>query len=142
MTPSAGSSWSTNGCSSSRLAPMPLTSSRGTPPPVPGRTVTRSGWPSTTMLRIAGGPVLAGPVLPGLVLPAPVLPGPVLLSAPRRKLIGIRPLPVQDVQAGRGVQGTELAAAQPAGPVLLPPAARGQPRRIVRPPAARHGLGG
>ena len=76
--------------------------------PVPGRTVTRSGWPSTTMLRITGG---------GL-----------LLGSPRRKLIGIGPLPVQHIQAGGGLQRRELAAAQPAGPVLLPVAAVREPR--------------
>jgi hypothetical protein len=51
-TSSEASSASTSGCSSSRLAPMPLTSSSGVRVGSPGRTATRSGWFPTTTTRM------------------------------------------------------------------------------------------
>src|ERR1035438_5366901 len=111
-TPRDGLSASTNGCSRSRLAPMPLISSSGTRSGCPWRTATRSCWSPTLMPRIVSVPV-----------------------------DGIRS-PVENVGAWRRVQRREFLAAQAARALLQAAAALGQPGRVVRPPASflRNGL--
>ncbi len=76
---------------------MPLTSSRGTPGAVPGRTVTRSGWPSTTMLRITGA------------------------AARRRKLIGIGRYRSITYRPGAASSGGNWVLPSPSGRSFSPP---------------------
>ena len=61
MTGRRGSSASTNGWNSSRLAPMPLHSSSGGQPAVPSRTETRMVRPPTAKTLIRSGGSGAGP---------------------------------------------------------------------------------
>src|SRR5580704_13210781 len=132
MTGRRGSSASTNGWNSSRLAPRPLHSSSGGQPGVPSRTATRRARPPTVRI---------------LILPA----GPARRSRPR-----IRPRPdpgrsfpagpgpgvsmVVNIRAGGFADRLQPAAAQFRWRGLLVAAAFGQPVRVVRPPGPVAGL--
>src|SRR6516164_3423244 len=131
--PRRGSSASTNGWRSSRLAPMPLHRSSGGRPGVPSRTAT---------------PMARPPVLRFLIRSA----GPA--RSKRRRTAGGRPNPgrsfpadwgqamsmVINVGSGRVADRRQTAAAGLARGLLLLTAALGQPARVVRPPGAMTGL--
>src|SRR6266568_387941 len=133
MTPRRGSSASTNGCSSSRLAPMPLHRSSGGRPGVPSRTATRIARPPTLRIRIRS-------------------PGPARNSRARRARAG--PVPGRSFRVGRGQDMSmvidicsrrvaDLRQTATAGLIrgrLLLTTVLGQPAREVRPPGAVTGL--
>src|SRR5215467_10728821 len=115
MTERRGSIASTNGWSSSRLAPMPLHSSSGGQSGFPSRTETRMVRPPTVRFLIRSG----GPVF-------------------RRRLMTWSM--VIDIGTRRIADRCQPAAAQLPGGGLLLPAAFGQPARVVRPPGPVAGL--
>src|SRR5580693_595420 len=138
-----GSSTSTNGCSSSRLTPMPLHSSSGGQPGSPSRTETRSDRPpiDRILIRVEASafrdrpgiqprradrrPFPAGPC-PAGSFPAGSDPG---WSA------------VIDVRSRRLADRQQPAAAEFGRRGGLLPAPLGQPARVVRPPASLPALG-
>src|SRR3984957_14772107 len=133
MTGRLGSRASANGCSSSRLTPMPLHSSSGGQPGAPGRTDPRMARPPTLRILIcSAGPPRCGRLRtgpgPGPALPSPAGPGPGWSV-------------VIDVCARGITSRLESGAAGLRGRGPLIPAALGQPARVVRPPGPVTGLG-
>src|SRR3954452_5703772 len=109
-----GSSASTNGWSTSRLAPMPVHSSSGGQSRVPSRTETRMARPPTVKILIRWGGFW----------------GPARRSRPRTRSMVI------DIGSGRVADRRQPAAAQFPGGGLLLAAAIGQPVRVVGPPGS------
>src|SRR6266566_7929340 len=132
MTGRRGSSASTNGWNSSRLAPMPLHSSSGGRPGAPSRTETRMARPPIVRILIRSG-------------------GPARRSRPRARP---RADPARSSPTGPGRVGSMVidigswrlgdrhqpAATQFPGGGLVLAAALGQPARVVRPPGPVAGL--
>src|SRR5690348_865527 len=115
MTGRRGSSASTNGWSSSRLAPMPLHNSSGGQSGFPSRTETRRVRPPTVRFLIRSG------------------------GAAFRRRPGTRSM-VIDVGSGRVADRRQAATTQFRGRGLLLAAPFGQPVRVVRPPGPVAGL--
>src|SRR6266487_1540969 len=132
MTPRRGSSASTNGWSSSRLAPMPLHRSSGGRPGVPSRAATRTARPPAVRLLIRSADS----------------------ARSRRRPTRARPVPGRSFPAGRGqdmsmvidvcsrrvADRRQTAAAGLIRGRLLLTTVLGQPARVVRPPGADTGL--
>src|SRR6516165_4874393 len=130
MTPRRRSSASTNGWSSSRLAPMPLHRSSGGRPPVPSRTATRMTRPPAVRLLIrSADSALSSRRRATLATPAP-----------KRSGRGQDMSMVMDVCSRRVTDLRQTATAELIRGRLLLTAALGQPARVVRPPRAGAGL--
>src|SRR5579871_4406132 len=133
ITPRRGSSASTNGSSSSRLAPMPLHSSSGGRPGVPSRTATRMARPAAVMLLIRSADS-ARTSRPRTARASPDRSRP--SPAGRAQEMSM----VIHVGSRRIADRRKTAAAQFIGRRLLLTAVLGQPARVVRPPGAVTGL--
>src|SRR5215467_1033304 len=129
MTPRRGSSASTNGWSSSRLAPMPLHRSSGGRPGVPSRTATRMARPPTLRTRIRSADS-ARSSRPRTARARPDRGR----SFPAGR--GQEMLMVIDVCSRRVTDRRQAAAAELIRGRLLLPTVLGQPARVVRPPGA------
>src|SRR6266568_4418569 len=133
MTPRRGSSASTNGWSSSRLAPMPLHRSSGGRPRAPSRTATRMARPPAVRLLIRSADSA---------------------RSSRPRMNRVRPDPARSFPVGRGQDMSmvidvgsrrvaDLRQTATAGLIrgrLLLTTVLGQPARVVRPPGAVTGL--
>src|ERR1700722_13849413 len=139
MTGRRGSSTSTNGWNSSRLAPMPLHSSSGVQPAVPSRTETRMvRLPTARTLIRSGGP--GGPLRRSRPRTRP-RPDSARSSPAGTGGTGGDSSAVIDIRSRCGADRRQPAAAQIRGRGLLLAAALGQAASPVRPPGPVQGLG-
>src|ERR1700722_15486189 len=132
MTGRRGSSSSTNGWSSSRLAPIPLHNSNGVQPAAPSRTETRRARPPTVRTRIRS----LGPARRSRrrtrPTPDPVRSSPDDPGRDSSAVIDIGPWGIADWR--------QSGTPQLLGRGLLFSAALGPPVRVVRPPGSGAGL--
>src|SRR6266567_776094 len=133
MTPRRGSSASTNGWSSSRLAPMPLHRSSGGRPGSPSRTATRMVRPPTLRFRIRpADSASSSRARTALARPDRER----YFPAGRDQEMSM----VIDVWSRRIADRRQTAPAELVRGRLLVTAVLGQPARVVRPPGTVAGL--